>query len=82
MVIKSPPTILKIASVKLPDVCAGAVIVLLLPVMVIVFVAVPVAVMLYPPAGAVCGFDAVRDIVTGAVMVAPFNAVIAADKLG
>jgi hypothetical protein len=81
MVIQSPPVILKMASTKLPAVwLVGAVIVLELPAMVIVFVDVPVAVMLYPPAGEVSFPDSV--IVTGDVIVAAFKAVIALAKLG
>ena len=71
------------ASVLLPAVKAlDAVMVLPVPALVIVMVLLdePVAVIVYPPAGAVCGFPVLSVIVTGEVIVAPFRAVIAEAK--
>jgi hypothetical protein len=80
-VIKSPPIILKIPSLSVPAVSAAlAVMVLEVPWMVIVFTAVPSAVITYPPAGAVS--LPVSVITTGEVIAEPFNAVMALLRSG
>ena len=60
---------------------AEAVMVLLLPTRLMVLVLEPWALMMYPPAGAVCGLDAANVMVTGAVMVAALRAVMASAKV-